>query len=94
MASTSKPKIFIFCVAAQGFGFGDVLGRALAEDGTVLASHVSSSESFAKYDMGARKHDAYAAKYPDGYELVWLSKSEMDTDFGFASALMLNRADE
>ena len=54
---------------------GDVLGCALAEDGHVLAEHLSSSMDFAKHDMGLTsdwKHDRYAAYALDGFELEWV----------------------
>jgi hypothetical protein len=53
----------------------DLYVLALAEDGELLASHVSSCEGWAKSDIGAtgdRKHENYRAKYPDGFEVVWL----------------------
>jgi len=68
-----KPKIYCF-VHAVIFD-SDVSVHALAEDGTFLAAHVSSSEQFAKHDIGLtseRKHDAYRAHYPNGYELEWI----------------------
>ncbi len=53
---------------------GDCTVTAVAEDGTVLAGHYSSSEWWARHDIGIGsewKHDKYKAHYPDGYELVW-----------------------
>jgi hypothetical protein len=82
----SVPKIFVYCIAA--WGADDVAGSALAEDGTFLAGHISMGVT------SERKRDVYAVKYPDGYELVWLSKSDMETNSEFASALILNQAIE
>ena len=67
---TDKPKIFVFvnCVNSMGYN-----GLAMAEDGTVLAGHCSSSPAWLVHDMGLVgdwKHKKYAAYYPDGYELV------------------------
>ena len=48
---------------------------AMAEDGTFLASHLSSNEMFAQHDIGLTsnwKHKTYAKYYPDGYELEWV----------------------
>lgn len=48
---------------------------ALSEDGYFLTSHISSSEMWAKHDIGITsdwKHDVYKKHYPDGYELVWI----------------------
>lgn len=70
---------------------GDVLGSALAEDGTGLCSHLSSSVAFAKHDMGLTsdwKHDFYREQYPDGFELVWIDDAA--TDPRWQAALTLN----
>lgn len=85
-ATTDKPKIYVYPVWTAGdvdqpadptrgietYG-GDVSGAAVAEDGTYLAGHLSSSMGWFRHDMGLAsnwKHDKYAAHYPDGYELV------------------------
>jgi hypothetical protein len=71
-----KPKIFIFAKRAPEWGGNSVLGRALAEDGTMLAEHLSSNLSYLQHDMGLRSnwhHTTYQAHYPEGYELVNLS---------------------
>ncbi len=66
--------IKIFCFINGGcLGFLDVV--ALAEDGTCLAGHLSSSIGFAKHDIGITskwKHEIYEKHYPNGYELVWI----------------------
>ena len=50
-----------------------VVGVALAEDGTGLARHLSTSTNWARHDLTLPEHlSAYAAHYPTGYELVWL----------------------
>lgn len=67
--------------------------EALAEDGEVVAVHFSSNESWAKHDIGLTsnwKHEYYKAKYPEGYELVWLDSKQLDTHEGFQTALKLN----
>lgn len=64
---------------------------AISEDGEVLAEHCSSSEGWAKKDIGigsSFKHDIYKKKYPDGYLLVWLD--DPDTEPGFLKAIELN----
>lgn len=66
-----KKKIFCFVAAVHNIGLESV---ALCEDGEVLASHLSSNESFARRDMGVegtQKHDIYAEHCPDGFEVVW-----------------------
>lgn len=86
-----KPKIFLWCEPFNGGRPGDVIGWALAEDGEGLASHWSSSETFAKHDMGLTsnwKHEGYAKHYPDGYELVWLDDPLKDP--AWVDAMRLN----
>jgi hypothetical protein len=73
------PKVFVFVNGRFG---SDVVGCAVAEDGTVLpASHISSNEQWCRSDMGAirgskQKHDVYAAHYPDGFEVEWVDDVE------------------
>lgn len=84
------PRIYIWCEPAETWGPGHVVGYAMSEDGSALASHVSSNESFSKHDMGVTsdwKHQIYEKKYPDGYEIVWLSADEREHDEGFQKAL-------
>ena len=74
---------------------GDVLACALAEDGTGLGSHLSSSVSFAKHDIGLTSdwhHEAYRAHCPNGYEVEWVD--DPSTHTGWIAALALNRAAE
>lgn len=53
---------------------GDCEGVAYAEDGQVLAHHVSSCYGWFCHDMGLEgsewHHEAYRAKYPGGFDLV------------------------
>lgn len=88
----TTPRIFIF--VARDFG-GDVLCIALAEDGTVLRSHVCSNESFAKLDLGDSRsvcRDAYVSHYPDGYELEFVRTSDVEHHAGIRAATALNKA--
>ena len=80
-AAVALPRIYVFCNrhAPQWHSF-----VALAEDGTVLAGHVCSEHYFAPGDMGiteeSDKRDAYAAHYPNGYELEYVeATSRADT---------------
>lgn len=87
----SSPKIFCWVNSGEGTDWQTVL--ALAEDGTHLASHVSSSEDWAKHDIGIstdRKHERYQAHYPDGYELVWVDNAK--THEGLLAAYAKNQA--
>lgn len=88
--SKPPPQIYIFVSGQSGT---DVIGTALAEDGEVLAGHVSSDVTFLHHDMGLTsdwKHTAYQAHYPDGYEVVWVG--DPDTHAGFWAAYDRHRA--
>lgn len=97
MTTTTKPKIYLFCQPIQGWGgANDVIGRALAEDGEPLASHLSSGVGYSQHDMGLTskwKHEIYAKKYPEGFELVWLDDPDHDEGFRRAVALHDERAE-
>lgn len=78
---------------------GDVVGYAMAEDGHVLCSHLSSSRGYLRHDMGLTsdwKHKHYKDHYPDGYELVdltdYTSYEELLKVPEFAAAAELNKA--
>lgn len=90
-----KPKIFVYCLPAGGIWEpDDVIGYAVAEDGTGLVSHLSSSVGFSKHDMGITSnwhHDAYQKHYPDGYELKWIEEKNLDNHEGFQKAFKLNQ---
>lgn len=88
------PKIFCFIQAMNQFGY---IVIAIAEDGEVLAEHCSSSEGYAKHDIGINsnhKHDQYKKKYPDGYEVEWLNADQLSIHTGFQKAIELNQAQE
>jgi len=72
---------------------GDVLGCALAEDGTGLGSHLSSSVAFAKHDMGLTSdwhHESYRKHCPNGYDLEWID--DPPNHAGWMAAMVLNHA--
>ncbi len=57
--------------------------EAISDDGQWLATHMSSNDEWAKYDIGIgadsngqskRKHDIYNAHFPDGWELEWIEQ--------------------
>lgn len=96
-------KIFLWCVPlGTGGGYvngstrgGDVMGYALAEDGTGLASHLSSNEDFSKHDIGLTSnwhHEAYEEHYPDGFELEWVDDPENHELFNAAYELNKQKA--
>lgn len=82
------PKIYCFINGRPpGSEPGDVHVSALAEDGTLLAEHTSSNESFARLDIGVtgqRKHDLYLAHYPGGYEVEWVDEPKVHLAFNAA----------
>lgn len=68
-------RIYCFINARGQGGRTDVLVEALCEDGDFLASHRSSNESWAKYDIGVtseHQHAAYEDHCPEGYTLEWV----------------------
>jgi hypothetical protein len=89
-----KSKIYVFSAA----GGGDGPCYAMAEDGTVLGSHYCSHEGFARHDLGVTegsrpdRHKTYAAHYPDGYEMEFISARYLDAHEGFQAAFKLNQA--
>ena len=101
--TTDKLRIFL-CAFPLGSGSGqvqgsrpggDVIGFALAEDGTGLGEHLSSSVEFAKHDMGLTsdwKHEIYEAHAPHGYTLEWVD--DPSTHTGYQAALAINRQRE
>jgi hypothetical protein len=75
----SKPKIYCYIYATSDSCGGLVHGRAIAEDGTILTQHTSSSQGFAERDLGhlpgtfqELRHAKFAEHYPDGFETVWV----------------------
>ncbi len=85
----------MFCWVNSGKGSDWQVVMALAEDGTFLASHVSSSDYFAKHDIGITsdwKHEAYKKHYPDGYELVWVDDATPGKCPGLDEAYARNQA--
>jgi hypothetical protein len=83
----------IYCFINSQMEWGDVVVVALAEDGECVGSHISSNESWAMHDIGINsdwKHEEYRKHYPDGYELIWLEREELDTNEGLQRALKLN----
>ncbi len=71
------------------------VGYALAEDGNVLASHVSSNNEWLKHDLGLTnsqwQHEKYNKHYGiGGWELVWIDDATANDNQGFNAALKLN----
>lgn len=71
------PKIYLFVNSGKGTEWQ--CGSALSEDGEFLAGHCSSSEGWAKHDMGLTsdwKHEHYRERYPGGFELEWVDDAK------------------
>lgn len=72
---------------------GDAAGIAIDETGKILASHVSSSESWAKHDLGMgmnsdRKHELYNKAHPEGWECEFVHiRDNRDAHEGLQAAL-------
>ena len=76
-ATDDKPRIFVFING--GWGPGDLVAVAIAEDGACLASHISSSVGWSKIDMGANgtnKHEAYGEHYEDCMAAIQLNQAK------------------
>lgn len=85
--ATCSPKVFIWAIPSHG----DFIGYAIAEDGTGLAGHLSSSEGWVKSDMtNAHKREIYASHYPDGYEIEWVEYDDLETHEAFNAAFSLH----
>lgn len=73
--------------------FGDAVGVAITEDGQVLATHVSSNESWSRNDLGMNgepspKHAAYDEACPEGWECEFVRiRDDRDKHAGLQAAL-------
>jgi hypothetical protein len=90
-AAAATPKVFLFINSGAGTDW--VVSMAMAEDGHVLASHVSSNDSFAHHDIGHTsdwKHEHYGEHYPNGYAIEWVEDPR--THAGLMAAYAKNQA--
>lgn len=88
------PKIYGF---NNGGNEGWMSAEAIAQDGTHLAGHICSNESFMRHDLGMdgeseRKHDKYKAHYPDGFVTEFVSYKDVPNHQGLQAALALHSA--
>lgn len=90
-----KPKIFCFSNVVGG---GEGMAYALAEDGTVLGSHLCSHEIYVQYDLGVAegyrpdRHDDYKSHYPNGYQMEFVPAHDVGCHEGISRAMKLNSA--
>ena len=89
-----KPKIYCFSNVKNG---RDGVAYAMAEDGTVLGSHLCSSESFVPHDLGVAegsrpdRHEEYKKHYPEGYDMEFIRANDIETHEDLQEAFRLNR---
>ena len=86
-------KVYVFI---NSHSMGNLEGLAIAEDGTVLAGHLSSSEAWVQHDLGVRpdgwERNEYAAHYPDGFEVEYVPEDRIDGHLGLQYAFQQHRA--
>lgn len=85
---TSKIYLFVNCAYPH---LGALEAMAVSEDGVVLATHLSSNQTWAQHDLGitsGRQHDKYKRYYPNGYELEWVT--DPSTHAGLVEAKRLH----
>lgn len=89
MSEIKKTKIYTFI--GSTYPSGDVIVHALDENGIYAGNHLSSCEAWAQHDIGFTSPKAaerrYAENYPNGYEVVWLTEPELDTNEIFLQPL-------
>ena len=87
-------KIYCFSNTVDG---GEGIAYAMAEDGTVLGSHLCSHEGYVPHDLGVNegsrpdRHETYKKHYPNGYEMEFVRNSEIDNHEGLQKAFKLNK---
>jgi hypothetical protein len=71
---------------------------AMAQDGTVLGSHICSNEGYMPHDLGVldgsrpdRHETDYQPHYPDGYRMEFVPGSEVREHEGLMAAYKLNQ---
>ncbi len=88
------PKIYCFSNVVGG---GEGVAYAMAEDGTILGSHLCSNEYYVPKDLGViegyrpDRHETYKKHYPNGYEMEFVKSSDIDTHEGLQKAFKLNQ---
>ena len=87
------PRIFVFCNTRCDGGEWHH-GMAMAEDGHVLAEHVSSAHAWLLHDLGVHPmsapRDEYPAHYPQGFVLEFVE--DVVAHAGLQAAIARNKA--
>lgn len=87
-------KIYCFSNAVGG---GDGIAYAMADDGTVLGSHLCSSEYYVPHDLGViegtrlDRHEGYKKHFPNGYEMEFVPSRDVKEHKGLKEAFRLNQ---
>lgn len=77
---------------------GFLQGVILAEDGEVLGGHLCSAEGYMPHDLGVvegsrpDRHEAFRAKYPDGYRMDFVPGDDVMTHPGLDAAVKAHTA--
>ena len=83
MRDIMTPKIYLFF---NNIGDGDGEAFAISEDGTILGTHICSSEVFVAWDLKYRK--TYDEYYPNGYSLEFVPVRDLTIHQGLNAALI------
>lgn len=96
-AEPPLPKVYCFIAGPGWIGRDNIEVVALAEDGTYLGGHISSSLDHAKRDIGhlpgthqKTRHADFRRHYPRGFVTEWVDDPK-NPSLGLARALDLNR---
>lgn len=84
------PAIYVYKVEDVPEANG-IIGRAIAEDGTQLAEHISSNKFWLQRDLGVMHagglRASYKGHYPGGFRMVFVEECEKDHHIGLQTAL-------
>lgn len=85
----NKPKIYGFALPVWvNDPLADVHAYAIDQDGFHMEEHICSDLRWAEKDLQRpSKHEAYSARFPDGYEFVFIKTVSDRNDVGFRKAL-------
>jgi hypothetical protein len=79
---------------------GWLVAMLMAEDGTVLGSHVCSHEGYMPSDLGVLegsrpdRHETFREHYPDGYRMEFVPGMNVETHKGLMAAYHRNQGEE
>lgn len=91
----SLPVIYGF---NNGGRAGFLLAQLIAQDGTLLGSHICSDEGFMLGDLGILentrpdRHGTFRAHYPDGYRMEFVGGDEVMEHPGLLNAFAAHKA--